>query len=219
MEGKKKSSYQHNSGSAKRKIREKKELEKVKNNPKQCKLNFNLTIEKPQNASVSPTTNLITSESSSISLPCSETEPLSKLLPNTTTTLNFNSKSNSTFISSPAKLLPPKTNILEQLPKIKAFAITSHTESTILTAPITAVSITNSSPLNSPMKKPSTTSVLQDKSIVSSAKLITPINLNLLYSHTKCSILDKDQGESDNDSSSSLSSDNLFIAPSNTNTI
>lgn len=89
-------------------MREKKELEKVKNNPKQCKLNFNLTIEKPQNASVSPTTNLITSESSSTSLPYSETEPSSKLLPNTTT-LNFNT--------------------LE--PKIKLFAITSHTESTI----------------------------------------------------------------------------------------
>lgn len=36
MEAKKKSSYKHNSGSTKRKMREKIELEKVKNNPKQC---------------------------------------------------------------------------------------------------------------------------------------------------------------------------------------
>jgi len=76
------------------------------------------------------------------------------------------------------------------------------------------------------MQKPSTNSVLQDispgkiiKSTVSSTKLITPINLNLLNSHTKDSILDKDQRELDNDSSSSLLADNLFIAPSNTNTI
>lgn len=180
MEGKKKSSYQHNRGSAKRKM-----LEKVKNNPKQCELNFNLTIEKPQNA-FSPTTNLIISESSSTSLPCSKTEPSSKLLPNTTM-LNFNSKSNSTFISSPAKIEP-----------------------TIFTAPTTEDLISNSSPLNSPMQKPSTNSVLQDispekiiKSIVSSTKLITRIHLNLLNSHTKDSILDTDQRELDNDSSSS----------------
>jgi len=64
MEANKKSSYKHNSGSTKRKMREKIELEKVKNNPKQCKLNFNLTVKKPHNVSTSPTTNLITSESS-----------------------------------------------------------------------------------------------------------------------------------------------------------
>jgi len=57
MEGKKKTTYKHNSGSAKRKIRDKIELEKIKNNPKQCKLNFNLTVEKPHSVSTSPTTN------------------------------------------------------------------------------------------------------------------------------------------------------------------
>lgn len=90
---KKKSSYQHNSGSTKRKMREKKELEKVKNNPKQYKLNFNLTIENPFNVSASPSTNSITSESTSTLLSCAETEPSLHLLPHCTT-IDFNSKSN-----------------------------------------------------------------------------------------------------------------------------
>jgi len=124
-------------------------------------------------------------------------------------------------------MLPPQIDTLEPLPKIKAFDITFHVESTILTESTTAVPISNSSTLNSPTKIPSTTSVLQDispkkilRSTVSSTKLITPINLNLLPSLTQVSDLDENQREPNNDkNSSSLSADSLFIAPSNTNTI
>jgi len=96
----------------------------------------------------------------------------------------------------------------------------------MLTAFTTAVSILNSSPLNSLMKKPSTNNLLQDispekiiRSTVNSTKLITPVNMNPLSSPTKDSILDINQKEPNNDKNSSLSADSLFITSSNTNTI
>jgi len=174
----------------KKRMREKIELEKVKNNPKQCKLNFNLTIVKPHHVSDSPTTDLITSESSSKSLPCTETEPSSKLLPDTAT-LDFNLKSNST----------------------------SNTESSILTASTTSVSISNSSSTNSVLQDISPEKIIKLKFTESSTQLITPGNMNQLSSPTKVRTLDNNQQEPNNDKNSSLSADSLFIALSNTNTV